>query len=114
MTWAATPQHAVEKKCGLKAVATAPNTHASGDSFHCRKQKKAQMPKMKMAAGQKIFEKMSGVVINRKAEEMEGEGVGFSLPIQFRSCQKPFMIPGILFCFATMAPRGPSFEKMTS
>src|SRR5436190_135114 len=87
MSCAATPQQAVEKKCELKAVATAPKTHASGDSLHWRKQNQAQMPRMKMERGQKIFEYPSGDVISRNAVDIAGEGVGCWSPIQFKSRQ---------------------------
>src|SRR5262245_19638227 len=56
ITCAATPQHAVEKKCELKVVASAPRMQASGESFHCRKQNQAQIPRTNRAVGQKILE----------------------------------------------------------
>src|SRR5436309_963021 len=46
-----TPQHAVERKSEFNVVATAPRKHASGHSFHCRKQNQAHSPTNSSANG---------------------------------------------------------------
>src|SRR6202007_1287049 len=78
------------------------------------KQKQAQIPTMNSEAGGNMRPYCNGVMINRIAVVTEGEGLSPSLPSQLRSTQTPLRVSGMRFCWATMAPSGPSLEKCTS
>src|SRR6266850_4805408 len=113
-TCEATPQQAVERKCELSAAASPPRMHASGESFSRQKQNQAQRPRMSRAQASSHFEKPNGLITSLNPLEKVGDGDALDAPSQFRSCHKPFRIPGIWFCCATMPPNGPSFENGTS